>query len=129
VWCGKDFWEGLIVNESIEKTFLNQQEASERRGSVLNSFIMNLMRFFRYRGDSAVFIPPKEAKIIPTGVPNFFMERHAPADYNETVGRPGLAFNAKTAVKKFDKGYDMEAQKNTINIPTRPEALRTWVTP
>ena len=67
--------------------------------------------------------PANEAIVVPDGVPGLVITRFAPADYNETVNTIGLPYYARSEPKKMNKGWDLEAQSNPINICTRPASL------
>jgi hypothetical protein len=41
----------------------------------------------------------------------------------ETVNTIGLPYYAKSKVLDFDKGFQLEAQSNALNICTRPRAI------
>jgi hypothetical protein len=129
-WHGDDEWEGMLDNQSIEKTFLNQQEAQQRRGDVIEDAVtINGITHEWYRGDTQIFIPPKEGRIVPMGVNDFFMTRHSPAPFIETIDRPGVRFNAKVKNMDWDEGVKMKVTSDEINIPTRPEAIFSSITP
>ena len=69
------------------------------------------------------FIDPDECHLFPTGTPNLFRTYMAPADYNETVNRPGQRIYVKQYDMPNDKGVHFDAQMNPLNICTRPKAL------
>ena len=52
-----------------------------------------------------------------------YLSRFAPANYAETVNTIGLPYYAKSRMLDFDKGVEIEAQSNVLNIATRPTAL------
>lgn len=52
-----------------------------------------------------------------------FITRYAPANYTETVNTMGLPMYAKAEPRKFNKGFDIEAQTNPLNLCTRPGAI------
>jgi hypothetical protein len=60
---------------------------------------------------------------IPEGVPAMFSTLFAPADYNETVNTKGLPYYAKQEKMRMDKGIELEAQSNPIQINARPNAV------
>ena len=62
--------------------------------------------------------------MVPKGVPELFITRFAPADYEETVNTEGLPFYAKQYSSQNGKGRHLEVQMNAISICTRPKALR-----
>lgn len=122
-FCGKDFWKALIEHKAVKETYLNAVQASELRGDPRLTFEFGGITWERYRGTSAVKIADAEALAFPLGTPNLFITRFAPADYTETVNTIGLPYYAKGDPMKFDKGWDLEAQSNPLNICTRPHAV------
>ena len=123
VLCSSGFWRDLIVHPTIKETYLNTQMASALRADGRLEFEFGGLMWERYRGNSQVGVPANEAIVIPEGVPGLFITRFAPADYNETVNTIGLPYYAKGEPKRFNKGWDLEAQSNPINICTRPASL------
>ncbi|MFM8745984.1 MAG: major capsid protein, partial [Aestuariivirga sp.] len=57
------------------------------------------------------------------GVPGLFKTLYAPADYIETVNRPGQRLYAKQWQKPNDKGVNVEFQMNALHYCTRPRVL------
>lgn len=123
VMCGKTFWTSLTAHAKVEETYLNTQMASDLRRDPRLEFEFGGMTFERYRGTSAVKIPDAEAYAIPMGVPNLFVTRFAPANYNDTVNSIGLPYYAVGEEMDMKKGWKMEAQSNPLNICTRPAAV------
>ena len=127
--CGATFFDNLITHTNVEATYLNQVGASELRGDPRQILNFGGIVFERYRGTSAVQIADKEAYAFPMGVPELFLTRFAPANYLETVNTIGLPYYAKSKVMDFDKGLDLEAQSNPLNLCTRPAAVVKLTTP
>jgi hypothetical protein len=73
------------------------------------------------------FIAQDEARFFPTGVPELFLTRFAPADYTETVNSIGYPRYAKQYPMPNGKGINLEVQMNAISLCTRPEVLRQGV--
>lgn len=121
--CGATFFDNLITHGNVEATYLNQQQASELRGDPRQEINFGGIVFERYRGTSAVKVGDNDAYAIPVGVPGLFLTRFAPADYAETVNTLGLPYYAKSEPLKFNKGYELEAQSNPLNLCTRPAAI------
>ena len=71
-FCGKDFWNKLIVHKSVKDTFLNSQQAAQLRGDARESFDFGGITWERYRGKvgSLPFIPSGEARLVPEGCPS-----------------------------------------------------------
>jgi hypothetical protein len=69
------------------------------------------------------FIPLTEAYAFPLGTVNTFETNGAPADFNETVNTVGLPMYAKIDTTKFDRGYDLHTQSNTLPIVKRPAVV------
>jgi hypothetical protein len=129
--CGDNFFDALIKNEEVRATFLNNPAAAQLRaayvqnGMSYGSFDFGGITFENYRGyvGGTEFINTDEANLFPTGVPNLFRTYMAPADYIETVNRPGQRMYAKQYAMDNDKGVHFDTQMNPLNICTRPKAL------
>ena len=125
IWagCGENFWEKLIGHPSVEAAYASYEAAVQLRSDPSLPFQFGGVNWFRYRGDSSVGIHTDKARVFPSGVRGMYLTRFAPANYIEAANMPGLPYYAKAAVMKFDKGVELEAQSNPLNIVTRPEAL------
>lgn len=122
VLCGDDFWAALIADKDTLATYLNQAQAAELRGNPTDSFSAFGATWEWYRGTSDANLGV-DAYAVPEGVAGLFQTHFAPADYVETVNTLGLPYYAKAAPIKFDKGWELEAQSNPLNICTRPRAI------
>lgn len=131
VFTGRDFHRSLWRHKSVTDTFLYHTGADVLRKDVPNTFEWGGATWERYRtGAKATsdlgspYIAANEARVVIKGVPDLFITRFGPADYEETVNTIGLPFYAKTFKKANGKGRDMEVQMNAISICTRPQVLR-----
>lgn len=123
VFCGSTFFTSMRTHKNVQKTMLNSPFAQQMNVNPLNEFRAYGLRFVRYRGTSASEITATEAFVVPTGVPDLFITRFAPANYMETVNTMGLPYYAKTEPMEMNKGVEIEAQSNPINLCTRPAAI------
>lgn len=124
VICAPDFYDALMTHPKVKDAYLNYAAAAELRGeAILKQFVFNGVSFVRYRGTTDVKVPNGTAWAFPTGVAELFITRYAPADYVETVNTVGLPYYAKMEPMDFNKGYQLEAQSNPLNICTRPKAV------
>ena len=123
VACSSGFWKALLEDKDAKETYLNWQAAADLRMDPRESFVWQGVRWTRYRGTSTVVVTADAAYAIPTGVPDMFLTRFAPANYVETVNTLGLPYYAKAIPMEFDKGFKLEAQSNALNICTRPRAV------
>jgi hypothetical protein len=123
VYCGATFWKNLIEHDALKSTVLNWNAAADLRNDPRNPISFGGVSFERYRGTSAVKIPDNEAYAVPQGVTDLFISRFAPANYWETVNTIGLPFYAKIEPLEMNKGVNIEAQSNTLNLCTRPAAV------
>jgi len=124
VICAPDFYDALIIHPKVKEAYLNYAAAAQLRGeAILRQFVFHGIRFIRYRGTTDVKVPNGTAYAFPTGVAELFITRYAPADYVETVNSVGLPYYAKMEPMDFNKGYQIEAQSNPLNICTRPRAV------
>jgi hypothetical protein len=122
-FCGQLFWEELIDHPLVRDTYQNTQMAASLRANGLQEFDFGGVTWERYRGTSTVKIEDDDAYLVPVGVPDLFITRFAPANYNETVNTVGRPYYVKAEPMKFGKGYELEGQSNPLNICTRPGAI------
>lgn len=123
VLCGSSFWSELIEHSAVKEVYLNTARAAELAGSPLMAFEFGGVIWERYRGTSTVKVEDDDAYAVPTGVPELFLTRFAPANYNETVNTVGLPYYSKGEMMRMGKGWDLEAQSNPLNICTVPDAV------
>lgn len=126
VYCSASFFDALVSHPAVEKTYLNYAQG----GQVLRSdqragFVYGDVTWVEYRGNISgqAFIPDDTAFMVPSGVPDLFITRFAPADYIETVNTEGLAYYAKQWLNDRGSAVEMEAQSNPISLCTRPRAI------
>ncbi|AKS09880.1 major capsid protein [Pseudomonas trivialis] len=123
-FCGKNFWNKLIVHKSVKETYLNTMQAASLRGDARESFEFGGIVWERYRGKVAgvSFVHDDKALLIPEGVPDLYVSSFAPADYMETVNTQGIPYYSKLEPLPFNKGVAGEAQSNPLHLCTRPLA-------
>lgn len=131
VFTGRDFHKALWTHKSVAETFLYHSGAAVLRQDVPDVFQFGGATWERYKtGAKATadlgspYIAPEEARVVIKGVPELFITRFAPADYNETANTEGLPFYAKQYPSADDKGQHLQVQSNPISICTRPSILR-----
>ncbi|MGV2123969.1 major capsid protein [Agrobacterium vitis] len=131
-FTGRDFHRALWTHKSVTDTFLYHSGAAVLREDVPDVFTWGGATWERYRtGAKATadlgspYIAADEARVTIKGVPDLFITRFAPADYEETVNTRGLPFYSRATRKPNGKGRDLEVQMNAISICTRPQVLRT----
>ncbi|KWF66643.1 major capsid protein [Burkholderia pseudomultivorans] len=125
VFCGREFWNKLIVAKSVKETYLASVMAAQLRGDARDAFDFGGCTFERYRGrvGDVGYVADDEAHAVPEGVSELFISRFAPADYVEAVNTTGIPYYAKQELMDFGKGVEIEAQSNPIHLCTRPKAL------
>jgi hypothetical protein len=133
--CGDAFFDALIQHVEVRATYLNHAAASDLRTAAINngsggsfgSFAFGGITFMNYRGsyNSTAFVNTDQAHFFPSGVPNLFRTVYGPADYIETVNRPGQRLYAKQWEMPNGKGVNLEMQSNPLHYCTRPRVLMT----
>lgn len=120
--CGDDFWDAFITCSSVQVKYLNSQSNNELRGLQRQGFLFEDINWWNYstKIGSTFLIPAANAFFVPTGTPDLFVEYLAPADYIETVNTMGKEYYAKQMLMEYDKGINVQAQSNPLNICTRP---------
>ena len=115
----------------MTETFLYNAGAVVLRQDVPDVFQFGGATRERYRTGAkatanlgAPYIAANEARVVVKGVPDLFITRFAPADYEETVNTIGLPFYMKQYATPNGKGRYIEVQMNPINLCTKPKTLR-----
>jgi hypothetical protein len=131
---GDQFFDDLVANDEVRATYLQTQQASELRNAVVGGSGQNdifgevvfaNIRFINYRGNfnGAAAVHTDKGFGYPVGVPGLFRTIYAPADYIETVNRPGQRLYAKQYEMQNGKGVNLDFQSNALHYCTRPRTL------
>ncbi len=122
--CGVNFFDELASHPNVEKFWINTPAAQGfAQADPYQAIQFAGVTWERYRGVTGCTIGDDDAYLTPTGVPGLFITRYAPANYIETVNTIGLPMYARAEVRDMNKGYDLEAQTNPLNLCTRPNAV------
>ncbi len=130
--CGREFHAKLWDQKEVRETFLADNQGYQLRDGAPDVFRVGGVTWERYRtgrratmaNGNAAFIADNEARVFPTGVPELFITRFAPADLEETVNTIGLPRYANQYPMPNGKGRHLDSQMNAISLCTRPGALR-----
>jgi hypothetical protein len=127
---GKAFADDFYAHKEVRETYLNYSAAAELRagyvsttGKTYGGFDFGGIMWEEYRGGGSVAVADDKAHLFPIGVPGLFKTLYAPADYIETVNRPGQRLYAKQWRMPNDKGINLEFQMNALHYCTRPRTL------
>jgi hypothetical protein len=130
--AGDTFFEALVTHPEVKATYANWQAAVNLRSDPRLPFEYGGISWVRYhtrpkarkaRGNVPM-IGDKTARFVAAGVPELYITRFAPADYEDTVNTIGLPRYAKQYPMPNGKGRQIEVQSNPICLCTRPEALQ-----
>lgn len=124
--CGKEFNKKFHGSKAIKDDVRLLNDGQQARDDLRTAYRYKDIDFYRCNEKIAntLCVPGDEAILVPVGVDGMFQTRFAPADYNETVNTMGLPYYVKSDAKKYDKGFDFEAQSNPITWCSRPTAVR-----
>lgn len=130
--AGDDFFHSLVTHAKIEDTYKNWEASVALRGDPRTPFEFGGITWVRYHtkpkakaaNAAAALIDTNKVRFVPAGVPELFITRFAPADYQETVNTMGLPRYAKQIPMRNDKGTELEMQMNAICLCTQPGVLQ-----
>ncbi len=130
--CGDDFFHSLVTHPKVEDTYKNWEAAVALRSDPRLPFEFGGITWRRYHtkpkakaaNNAAPMIASSECKFVPAGVPELFITRYAPADYEETVNTMGLPRYAKQWARPDGKGRHLQIQTNPLCMCTQPAALQ-----
>lgn len=124
-YCSPDYFDKLVAHPNVQKAYANYQESADRLGGdVRSGFVFAGVTWIEYdvEVDGHPFIPANKARLVPTAT-GLFKSFNGPANYNETVNTLGKPMYAKAEERRMGKGWDLEAQANTLQMCTAPGAL------
>lgn len=120
-----DVWDDFIAHDDVKAAFDRWEDGAALRGDYRDGFEFAGIVFENYRGSVSGndFITATEAYLVPIGVPDLFITRFAPADTMAYANTLGLPYYAQQEMLRMNKGVELEAQSNLINLCTRPDAV------
>lgn len=127
--CGEEFFEELIANPEVRKSYNDQQNLKVHRegpAPVFGSFHWGGIDWEESKGwvGEYKFVDDDKARIFPKGVPGMYRDHWAPAPTNPNeLGRPYYSRAAEDPLHR--KWIDMEVDSYPMPVCTRIEALRT----
>lgn len=130
-FCGDAFFDALLAHREVRETYKNYEAAVALRNAYVTDgangswgiFEFGGITWENYRSGGGATVATDKCHIFPVGVPQFFKTLYAPADYIETVNRPGQRLYAKQWEMPNGKGVNIEFQMNALQYCTRPRAL------
>ncbi|TIV65181.1 MAG: major capsid protein [Mesorhizobium sp.] len=134
VWgiAGDTFLLQLWEHAAVRDTYKNWLAAVALRNDPRLPFEFGGISWVRYHtkpkakkgNNNAPLVSLTEAKFVAAGVPELFITRYAPADYEETVNTIGLPRYAKQFPTANGKARQLEMQMNAICLCTKPDSLQ-----
>lgn len=129
--AGDSFLQQLWTHPAVADTYKNWQAAVALRGDPRMPFEFGGISWIRYHtkpkakaaNNASDLITTTSARFVASGVPELFITRFAPADYEETVNTIGLPRYAKMYPMPNGKGRMLEMQMNAICLCTAPKSL------
>ncbi|MBT2130116.1 major capsid protein [Aliiroseovarius lamellibrachiae] len=130
--CGRDFHAALWDQKEVRETYMADNEGYRLRDGAPDVFKIGHVTFERYRtgrrakaaNAAGAFIADNEARVFPVGVPDLFITRFAPGDWNGLPNTMGLPRYTRMKAMYNDKGYHLDSQMNAISLCTMPGVLR-----
>ncbi|KPU83617.1 hypothetical protein JI58_08355 [Marinosulfonomonas sp. PRT-SC04] len=133
--CGRDFHAALWEEKEVRETYMADNEGYRLRDGAPDVFTIGQVTFERYRTGrrakaanvAGAFIADNEARVFPVGVPDLFITRFAPGDWNGLPNTMGLPRYTRLKPMYNDKGYHLDSQMNSLSICTMPKTLMKLV--
>lgn len=124
-FCSDSFFDALIGHDDVKDQYLRYQDSAKNRDDVRAGFEYGGIIWENYRGSvgGVDFIADDTAYLVPEGVADLNITRFAPADTMTYANTMGLPFYGLQEILRMDKGVELEAQTNPLNLCTRPDAV------
>ena len=134
--AGDGFFHKLVTHAKVEETYKNWEASVSLRNDPRLPFEFGGISWIRYHtkpkaraaNNAAAMIGDSTARFVVGGVPELYITRFAPADYEETVNTIGLPRYAKQFPMPNGKGRQLEMQTNALCLCIRPDALKAATT-
>ncbi len=125
VLAGPELMDEMLKHDDFKRAYERYDSGSALRDDVTSGISFGSCIWEEYEGQvgDQEFVKPDEGLLVPEGVRGMYNTYFGPADYEETVNTLGLPYYAKAELMKFGKGYELEAQSNTISISSAPRAV------
>lgn len=128
LFASPEFMTQFMNHKSMKDIYKMYREASVYRdGKAREAFQHGGANFIRYshKFNSDADIKPGEAKLVPKGLADAFIEFFAPADMEGAVNTMGLPFYVSKEPLKHKKGTELHAQSNPLPINLNPKSVLT----
>lgn len=130
--AGDAFHLALVNHPTVRDTYKNWEASVALRSDPRLPFEFGGISWIRYHTKPKAkaakagnpMIGVDKVRFVAAGVPELFITRFAPADYEETVNTIGLPRYAKQYPMPNGKGRTLEMQTNAICLCTIPQALQ-----
>ena len=126
--AGRTYWSAFVKNPEVRESFDRFRDSEFfRTGHVFKGFVWGGIEWEPYRNPGSPFtdfVADDQAILIPTGVPEMFIEAGAPAPWFDALDHPALPFYAMTTVHPKRTHLEIDMESHTLPINTRPDAIR-----
>ena len=132
-FIGKDVMDSMVDNAEIKEAYDRWQDGRQHRDRYARrSFEFAGVMFEEFRakvpqpdGTLVDFIADDEMLFFPVGVPGMFKTIYAPAEYFDTVNKPGQPRYVRPNLKDSDdRVMVMDVMSHALSINLRPELIR-----
>lgn len=125
-FCGETFFNELIKHPTVKTAYELWQQGEALRNDPRPGFVFAGIRFEEYPGINTAgvdYIPTTDCRFVPIGVPGLFKTYFAPANWIQTANTIGLAAYSQVTPMQSNRGVDVEAQSNPLNLCLKPDVL------
>ena len=130
--AGRDLHAALWDQKEVRETYLADNQGYNLRDGAPDVFKVGHVtwelhktgRRARLANGGTAFVADNEGHVFPVGVPELFITRFAPGDWNGLPNTMGLPRYTRLKAMFNDKGYHLDSQTNAFNACTQPGALR-----
>lgn len=127
--CGDSFFDTLINDPSVTRTYENWEAAAALRGDLaFQTFGFGGIMWHNYRGtddNSTVAVATDKAKFFPVGAPGVFKVAYSPGESFDWANQPGRdMYSVIVPDRDRNQKVEIEVYSYPLFMCTRPEMLQ-----
>jgi hypothetical protein len=124
-FCSPEFYDALVTHPVVRAAYQRKQEG-QFLWEYQRQFVYQDIKWIRYGGyayPGAPWIPSGTVRFALSGIPDLYQTVFSPADFVESVGKPGQEFYFMNWARNDSRGINTLAVTTATSLCTMPQLL------